>query len=432
MEKDYLPLSMEENLSTQTENKESFKFVDTQATAKIFKLKKRIRAVCGGTSASKTISILVYIIDWCQSKTNKRYDVMSESYPHLEDGAIKDFQNIMIDRGYWEDSRWNGTKHFYTFETGTVLKFISVDKLGKAHGPRRDGLYVNEANNIPFQIYDQLEVRTNDIVIIDWNPSVEFWYNTEIEGKLDHDFLRLTYLDCLNALRAETIASIESKKNRKNWWRVYGLGLLGETEGKIYKGWKEIDEIPHGAKLVRRWLDFGYTNDPTAAGNIYEYDGGYILDEFLYTKGLSNSKIADVIVLQNEEEKILTVADSSEPKSIDEIAAYNVLITGCEKGPGSISRGIDVVGDQKISYTKRSRNIHTEYMNYVYKVDKRTGETLNVAEEGFDHHMDGIRYAIADMVNARLKASKTNTAEFYERLRYKKRGTEKGVRAGLR
>lgn len=418
-------------LIQENKEEESFKFVDTQATKKIFALKKRLRAISGGTSASKTISILVFITDWCQSNHNKKFDVMSESYPHLEDGAIKDFRNIMVDRGYWNDSRWNGTKHTYTFETGTVLKFISIDKLGKAHGPRRDGLYINEANNIAFAIYDQLEVRTKDIVIIDWNPSVEFWYDTEIKDKIDHDFLRLTYLDCLNALSKQIIDSIESKKDRKNWWRVYGLGLLGETEGKIYKGWKEIDEVPHEAKLVRRWLDFGYTNDPTAAGNLYEYNGGFILDEFLYTKGLSNSKIADSITLQNTDEVVLTIADSSEPKSIDEISLHGVLITGCEKGPGSVARGIDVVQDQQISYTKRSRNIYTEYMNYVYKEDKRTGETLNVAEEGFDHHMDGIRYVIADIITARLKSSDTSVEEFYQKLKLKNKG-RKAMRAGVR
>jgi len=118
----------------------------TIATKKLLKLDKRIRAVCGGTSASKTYSILMILIDYAQSNRNKKIDIMSESYPHLEDGAIKDFKGIMIDREYWKDDRWNETKHVYTFETGCVIKFISVDKLGKAHGPRRDVLFINEAN----------------------------------------------------------------------------------------------------------------------------------------------------------------------------------------------------------------------------------------------------------------------------------------------
>ena len=199
-------------------------FQDTQATQRIFKLTKRIRAVCGGTSASKTISILVWLIDYAQTQENKKIDVMSESYPHLEDGAIKDFKGIMISQGYWKDDCWNESKHFYRFETGTVLKFISVDKLGKAHGPRRDVLFINEANNIDYSIYDQLEVRTKDVIWLDWNPTNEFWYYTEIKGKVDHDFIKLTYLDCINVLPKSIIESIESKKNRAGWWKVYGEG----------------------------------------------------------------------------------------------------------------------------------------------------------------------------------------------------------------
>lgn len=166
-------------------------FRDTDATRKIFALKKRIRAVCGGTSASKTISILIWLIDYAQTTRNKKIDIMSESYPHLEDGAIKDFKAIMVDRGYWNDSRWNETKHVYTFERGSVIKFISIDKLGKAHGPRRDVLFINEANNIPWDIYDQLEVRTKDVIWLDWNPSTEYWYYSKIKDQVDHDFITL-------------------------------------------------------------------------------------------------------------------------------------------------------------------------------------------------------------------------------------------------
>ncbi len=375
--------------------KNEFNFIDTEATHKIFNLSKRIRAVCGGTSASKTISILVWLIDYCQTHNNKKADVMSESYPHLEDGAIKDFKAIMLDRGYWNDDRWNETKHYYTYETGTILKFISIDKLGKAHGPRRDVLFMNEANNIAFNIYDQLEVRTKDVIWLDWNPVSEFWYYTEIEDKVDHDFLKLTYKDCLNALDKSIINSIESKKNRPNWWRVYGLGLLGELEGKIYKGWKIIDEIPHEAKCVRRWIDFGYSNDPTSIGDIYYYNGGYILDELTYLKGLSNKQIADVCL--NQEDEVLTVADSAEPKSIDEIKGHGVNIIGAEKGRDSVCNGIQLVQEEKISITKRSIKTIKEYRNYMWMTDK-DGKILNVPQDLWNHSMDGIRYAITSII----------------------------------
>jgi phage terminase large subunit len=221
------------------------------------------------------------LIDYAQSSNGKKIDIISVSYPHLEGGAIKDFKSIMIDRGYFRDSRWNETKHIYTFETGSVMQFQSLDKLGKAHGPRRDVLFLNEANHISYKIFDQLRVRTNDFIFLDWNPTSEFWYYTEIKDKIPHDFIRLTYLDN-EALPKNIIADIESRKGDRNWWRVYGLGELGEIEGKIYKGWQEIKEIPHEARLERYGLDFGYTNDPTAIVAIYKYNGGFIFDEVCY------------------------------------------------------------------------------------------------------------------------------------------------------
>lgn len=383
------------------DEQESFSFQDTQATQKIFELKKRIKCVCGGTSASKTISILVWIIDYCQTRRNKKVDIMSESYPHLEDGAIKDFKAIMIDRGYWEDSRWNSSKHTYTFETGTILKFISIDKLGKAHGPRRDGLFINECNNIAYNIYEQLEVRTKEFVFLDWNPSTEFWYYSEIDGVVDHDFLTLTYLDCLNVLDENIIKSIESKKHKKNWWTVYGLGQLGDVDQKIYKGWTIIDEVPEEAKLVRRYVDFGYTNDPTAIGDVYKWNDSFVIDERAYRKGLKNSQIATILL--EPEDDVLVIADSSEPKSIDEIKDEGVNIIGAEKGKDSVSNGIQVVQDQKIFVTKRSTNVIKEQRNYVFMVDK-DGKILNTPEDEFNHHMDGIRYAITSIKRPQKKS----------------------------
>jgi phage terminase large subunit len=393
-------------------NQKEFNFIDTEATRKIFQLKKRIRAVCGGTSASKTISILVWIIDYCQSNKNKKFDVMSESYPHLEDGAIKDFKALMIDRRYWRDDAWNESKHAYHFETGSVLKFISVDKLGKAHGPRRDGLFINEANNIDYHIYDQLEVRTNEVIWLDWNPSVEFWYYTEIQNNVDHDFLTLTYLDCLNALNPNIIQSIESKKHRKGWWQVYGLGQLGEVEGKIYKDWQIIDEVPHEARLIRRGLDFGYSIDPTVLEDLYYYNGGFIIDEQLYQKGLSNRAIADLI-LNLVSPQTLVIADSAEPKSIDEIKDYGVNIMGASKGPGSVGQGIQYVQDQRISVTRRSIKTIKAYRNYLFFVD-RDGKVTNEPDDSvheWSNPMDSLRYAIVSTSKGSLQTEEQKNKE---------------------
>ena len=369
-------------------------FKDTTATHKIFDLTKRIRAVAGGTSASKTISILIWIIDYAQSVENEVITVVAESLPHLKLGAIRDFRNIMIDGEYWDENMWNESNHTYLFATGTSVEFISFDKFGKAHGPRRDVLFINEANNIPFIIADQLITRTRKIVWLDWNPSEEFYFYTEmLPNRDDIDFITLTYKDN-EALDETSIKEIESHKNNKYWWTVYGLGQLGVIEGRIYKDWAIIDEIPHEARLERRGLDFGYTNDPTAIVDIYRYNGGFILDELCYLKEMSNKNIADFLKQQNQ---ILTLADSSEPKSIDEICSYGVSVIGAEKGQGSVNQGIQLIQDQRISVTKRSVNLIKEYRNYMWETD-REGRIINTPESGMDHALDAVRYAFSSLV----------------------------------
>lgn len=368
-------------------------YQQTTATRKILALKKRIRAVPGGSSASKTISILLYLIALAQSdKTKTLTSIVSESIPHLKRGAIRDFKNIMQGHNYWKDSLWNQTDSIYTFETGSQIEFFSTDNGDKLRGARRDRLFVNEANNVTFEAFEQLEIRTNDFIILDWNPSNEFWYYTEVKNKRDDvEEITLTYKDN-EALSQQIVDSLEQRRNRKGWWQVYGLGQLGEVEGKIYRDWQIIDELPHEARLECYCLDFGYTNDPTAIVAVYYYNGGYILNEIIYQKGLSNKQIADI--LKAQERQSVTIADSAEPKSIDEIASYGITILPAEKGKDSVINGIQLLQGQRISVTKRSINIIREYRNYLWIVDKN-GKILNEPEHTFSHSMDAIRYGMS-------------------------------------
>lgn len=359
-------------------------------------MKKRIRAVQGGTSASKTISILLYLIARAQSDTKPTLtSIVSESFPHLKRGAIRDFVMIMEEHNYFKEPRWNRTDYTYTFETGSKIEFFSADQPGKVRGPRRDRLFINEANNVPYEAFDQLEVRTKEFIFLDWNPTNEFWYYDQVANRTDVEHLILTYKDN-EALSKEIIDSIEQRKNRKGWWKVYGEGLLGEVEGKIYKGWEILEELPRFARLERRGLDFGYSNDPSAVIDIYYADGGYIWDEVLFTKGLSNKRIADTILAQ--ETQCLVVADSAEPKSIDEIKSYGVNIVGADKGKDSVAQGIQLIQDQKIAITKRSINAIKEYRNYLWKTDK-DGKILNIPEHEFSHAMDAGRYAMVSLIS---------------------------------
>ena len=182
----------------------------------------------------------------------------------------------------------------------------------------------------------------------------------------------------------------DDKKNRPGLYKHKWLGEPHSQERKIYRDWNIIEEIPHEARLERYGLDFGYSNDPSSIVAIYKYNGGFILDEITYQKGLSNKQLADVF---KNIERALVIADSAEPKSIDEIKVYGINILPCIKGKDSINQGIQYVQDQRISVTKRSANIIREYNNYLWQVDKN-GKIINVPEAGFDHSMDAIRYGL--------------------------------------
>lgn len=376
-------------------------FKAVTATSKLLALNKRIRAAAGGTSASKTISILLILIDKCQSAANNDkqllVSVVSESLPHLKRGVMRDFLNIMEGHKYFSENNWNRTDFIYSFSPTVKMEFFGVDTPDKVRGPRRDILFMNEANNCPFESFEQLEVRTKQEIWLDWNPTYEFWFYTDIlphRGD-DLDFITLTYKDN-EALPQSIVQSIESRKHNVNWWKVYGLGELGDVEGRIYSDWDvTLDKIPHEARLERLGLDFGYANDPAVLVALYSYNGGYIVNELISRTHLSNRKIADYInssALNNA----LVVADSAEPKSIAEMQEYGVNIIGAQKGPGSRNQGIQYLQDQRISVTKRSTHVIKSYRGYMWKTDK-DGKVIDTPDHAFSDEMDAIRYAMESM-----------------------------------
>lgn len=195
-------------------------------------------------------------------------------------------------------------------------------------------------------------------------------------------------------INQETIDEIKDDElNRPKLYKYKWLGEPNILEGRIYDNWLKIDSIPHEARLERYGLDFGYTNDPTAIVAIYYYNGGYIIDEVCYQKGLSNKQIADII---SNQPKALVMADSAEPKSIDELKLYGINVLPCVKGQDSVNQGIQYVQDQKISYTAHSINIDKEYKNYMWSVDK-DGKVTNKPEGLWDHLMDAARYGFESL-----------------------------------
>lgn len=371
-------------------------FQTTKALKKILATRtvpdrKRGLVVQGGTSAAKTISIMLYLIERAQTQ-EKAISVVSESLPHLKRGAMRDFLNIMKTHRYYKENDHNKTDYLYQFGNG-YIEFFGGDDPSKLRGPRRDILFMNEANNMPFSTFEQLEVRTKDEWIIDFNPTSEFWAHTEVIPRMECDFLKLTYRDN-DALEPSIVRSIESRRHNRNWWTVYGEGEIGTKEGQIYAEWPQLDDIPETAELVRYGLDFGYTNDPTAIVAVYRWNNTLILDECVYQVGLTNPQIAKKL---QELPEALVIADSAEPKSIDEIKHHGINIIGAVKGPGSVNYGIQTVQDQRIYVTKRSTELIRENRNYLWKLD-RDGRPLNVPEDMFNHALDAVRYAVSDIV----------------------------------
>lgn len=228
-------------------------------------------------------------------------------------------------------------------------------------------------------------------------------------GKRDDvDFITITYKDN-EALLDAIVKEIELHRGNKQWWTVYGEGKLGEMGNKIYKDWRIIDEIPHEARLVKYGLDFGYTNDPAALVAVYYLNGGYILDEILFQKGLSNKQIADTLTSLPS---AVTIADSAEPKSIDELRMYGLSVLPTTKGKGSVTQRIQFTQAQRISVTKRSVNLLKEYRNYMWQTDS-SGKILNEPEHMFSHSMDAVSYAIQSMRPVQ-KAKKMSVQTPYE------------------
>lgn len=376
----------------------------TSAYKQIKSLKKSIRIVQGGTSAGKTIAILMYLIDYATRYEGKLITIASINHPHLRRGAMRDIINIFTDNNYWNYYKivHNKSESTFTFFNGSVIEFVALDE-GKARGSRRDVLFVNEANLIAFDVFDQLDVRTRDFSIIDYNPTAEFWAHTELVAKRDDvDFIILTYKHN-EALEEKMVQKIESRKGNANWWRVYGEGQIGELEGLVYKGWKPIEKIPEEAELLGYGLDFGFTNDPTAIIAVYKYGDGYILDEVCYRTGMFNKDIFAAIN-ENNLTRTLGVGDSSSPKDIAEILNMGANIKGANKTPPKNSKqsynqwAVSKIQELKISYTSSSTNLQREYLGYLWATD-RTGKSLNVPEDGNDHALDAVKYKLISLID---------------------------------
>lgn len=369
----------------------------TTAQKKIAALKGRYRIVQGGTSSSKTFSIIPLLINHAIQHPMTEISVVAESLPHLKRGAMRDFLKIMEWCNIFNDNNFNRSGLKYTFNNGSFIEFFSADAPEKMKGARRHVLFVNEANNIKHETFVQLAIRTSDFIFADYNPSEDFYLTTEYINDPDASHVVLTYKDN-EALDESIVKELEKARDKAatseywaNWWRVYGLGLVGKIQGLVFQNWHVCKEIPEGANYMGSGLDWGFTNDPTTLIDVYMQGGDLYLFEYLYSSGLTNNDIITRIKSESRYLSKFIIADSAEPKSIAELQNAGISILGAKKGAGSINFTIDILQRYKIYIHESSLNVIKEFRSYKWQVDGN-GKPTNIPIDHMNHSIDALRY----------------------------------------
>ena len=363
--------------------------------------KKLRRAVNqGGTSSSKTFSIIQLLVFIAYHSLRPiLISIVAESVPHLKRGAMRDFRKILGES--FEDKRWNKSDHIYTFSNGSQIEFFSADDSAKLRGGRRDILFLNECNNTTYDGYMELDIRTRLFTFLDYNPVAEFWAHEKVIPYSENAFIHSTYLDAVHVLEPSIVQNIESNREKDpNWWNVYGLGNVGKIEGLVYPFFTILDEMPTLSSYQEVFgLDFGFTIDPTAFTRNVVSQKKLYSEELIYQRDMTNQAIAqkfeELGIKKNHD---VIIADSAEPKSIEEIHGYGYNIIGVDKPSGSVEFGHQKVNQYTQHWLRASTNCIKEQRNFMYIKDKN-GKFTEKTTHYFSHGMDSRRYAIAGLGN---------------------------------
>ena len=371
-------------------------------TIAAWKQHPRYISSCGGTRSGKTFSILAMVEEVNLAKSPTVNSVVSESMPHLQRGAIRDFKQIMETEGLWQESRWNETQHTYTWANGSILEFFSVDNAGKVHGSARDRLFINESQNITFDIARQLFVRTRGLIICDYNPTHSFWLNEIVEARQNCITLHSTYKDNEFLTPEQVQEIVDAGANDPNWARVYIDGQVGTLDGLIYT-FDLVDALPEKTEMDHlvqiQGLDFGFTNDPTARVQVVADPRKKEMwaRQRTYRTHMQNRHIIEDLQADGVDRRTEIYADCAEPKSIADIkdAGFNVI--ACDKGApvnsDKLRFQLQWMQGWVLHVTKDSVDMIRELRNYVWAKD-RDGNTLNQPVDAFNHCLDAMRYAV--------------------------------------
>lgn len=355
---------------------------------------KRITIEQGGSRSGKTYNILMWLIfSYATKNIDKTITICRKTFPALRASSMRDFFEILKKYDLYKEGNHNKSNSEYLLN-GNLFEFISLDQPQKVRGRKRNVLYINEANELYFEDWQQLILRTTDKAILDYNPSDEFHFiYDKIKPREDAEFYITTYKDN-PFLDEQTVSEIERLRTvDDNYWNIYGLGLVGSSQALIFRI-NECSSIPEDAKFLSYGMDFGYTNDPTTLVAIYQQGDNIFLKELIFETKLTNRDIDDKLRLNNIERKEI-FADSAEPKSIEELYRMGWNIKPATKGQGSVNIGIDMMKRYNIYVTKDSINMIKEFRNYKWQQDKN-GNVLNVPVDMFNHTIDAVRYGLYD------------------------------------
>jgi phage terminase large subunit len=352
---------------------------------------------------------LLYLIAF--KKQGVHISVVSETLPHLKRGAMRDFFKILITDKLYSEKYHDKTNNIYMVGN-SMIEFFSADSGDKVRGARRDYLFINECNNVSFETYNQLEVRTKNQIYLDYNPSHEFWVHEYLLKKeIEHTFIKSTYKDN-PYLDANIVKSIESRRHTDlNWWRVFGEGELGFSESLIFTHWRQTKNIPEGN--VAYGLDFGY-NHPTALIKVTEHDGRFYAEQLIYESHLTNQQLIERLKQLNINRSAEIFADYSRPESIREIYLAGFNIKDANK---DVKKGIDSVKSKDLYIHEGSIDLIKELRSYSWKKD-RNEKLLEEPIKTLDDACDALRYCIHTWKEPQITFMKPKITTFGKRNTY--------------
>jgi len=365
-----------------------------QANAEALK-SGRYRILCnqGGTRSGKTYNIIILLVILCMNNSGMTVSIISESLPHLKRGAIRDFIEIITNMGIYSEKQHNKTDQRYTFGNGSWIEFFSADDSKKLRGAGRDICFINECDLLSYESFVQLNMRTKQAMIIDYNPADQFhWIYDKVIPREDCKFIQSTYLDNYDFLDKSHIVEIERMEAEDpDYWLVYGLGERGKHRSLIYNNYQVVDssQFPDHYDYTIYGLDFGY-NNPSAMVQVGNYDGKLYVKQVIYQTGLTNQDLIEKIKGLDIPQTTAIYADTAEPQRIEEIvrAGYN-----CKPSNKSVKDGIDCVRRHKLFICNDSTDLIKELRMYKYKTDKN-GDSIDEPVKMNDHLVDSLRYCL--------------------------------------